>query len=85
MVGIPVPQRSAVDVSPLHVCCHLRDLALRVYALLFPDYESFRGYFYGRKRWIFLLIVLLFVVDLADTLLKGSAYLACLWVDLFPA
>jgi hypothetical protein len=48
-------------------------------SLFFPheigDYDGFRGYFYSRRRWIFGLMALLFVVDIADTLIKGPGYI----------
>ena len=47
--------------------------------LLFPqqisDYGGFEDYFYARKNWIFGLMALLMVADLADTLIKGLPYL----------
>ena len=50
--------------------------------LFFPDemddYEGFREYFYSRRRWIFGFLCLLFVVDVADTLIKGVPYLRAL-------
>lgn len=50
--------------------------------LLFPqelfDYAGFEDYFYARKTWIFGLMALLMVVDLADTLIKGLPYLKVL-------
>jgi hypothetical protein len=50
--------------------------------LLFPeemaDYDGFKDYFYSRRRWIFGLMVILFVADIADTFLKGNAYLQTL-------
>jgi hypothetical protein len=46
--------------------------------LLFPeemaDYNSFKEYFYSRRQWIFSLMTILFVADLADTFIKGAAY-----------
>lgn len=49
-------------------------------ALLFPlsmdGYADFRDYFYKRRRWLFGLIALTYVVDFGDTLLKGSSHLA---------
>jgi hypothetical protein len=46
--------------------------------LLFPDdmsgYNGFEEYFYLRKSWIFGLMTLLFLFDIADTLLKGVTY-----------
>lgn len=48
-------------------------------SLLIPnaigDYDGFKGYFYSRRQWIFGLMVVLYVVDVADTLIKGPAYL----------
>jgi hypothetical protein len=45
--------------------------------LMFPqemqDYDSFKTYFYSRRKWIFSLMTTLFVVDLVDTLIKGHA------------
>jgi hypothetical protein len=47
--------------------------------LLFPeemgDYDGFKAYFYSRRQWIFSLMTILFVADIADTLIKGSSYL----------
>jgi hypothetical protein len=49
-------------------------------SLFFPDemaeYNSYRVYFYSRRRWIFTLMTLLFVADIVDTLIKGSDYRA---------
>ena len=46
--------------------------------LLFPeemaDYNGFKEYFYSRRQWIFSLMTILFVADLADTFIKGAAY-----------
>jgi hypothetical protein len=46
--------------------------------LLFPeemgDYEGFKAYFYSPRQWIFSLMTILFVADIADTLIKGSGY-----------
>lgn len=48
--------------------------------LLYPsdvkDYsESYRKYFFSRKKWIFLGLIMIYAVDILDTLLKGHAYL----------
>jgi hypothetical protein len=40
------------------------------------DYEGYRDYFYSRRRWIFTLMAILFVADIIDTVIKGSAYRA---------
>jgi len=49
-------------------------------ALLFPadleGYEDYRSYFYSRRAWFFGLQATWLSVDLADTLLKGTAYFA---------
>ena len=46
--------------------------------LFFPeqmgDYDSFKTYFYSRHRWIFSFMLVLFIADIADTLIKGSTY-----------
>jgi hypothetical protein len=46
--------------------------------MLIPDqideYQGFKGYFYARRQWIFGLMALLFVTDIADTVLKGRDY-----------
>jgi hypothetical protein len=50
--------------------------------LLFPedmaDYTGFKDYFYSRRRWIFSLMTILFLADVADTLVKGGSYLHAL-------
>lgn len=50
--------------------------------LFFPeemaDYNGFKDYFYSRRRWIFSLMIVLFIADLADTLIKGREYLHAL-------
>lgn len=47
-------------------------------ALLFPDKmvecEDFADYFQSRRRWFYGLLALLFLVDMADTLLKGREH-----------
>lgn len=46
--------------------------------LLFPDrmddYAGFEDYFMSRRRWFYGLLALAFVVDIADTLLKGRSH-----------
>lgn len=55
--------------------------------LLFPeemaDYSSFKDYFYSRRRWIFGLMAILFLADIVDTMIKGTAYLQTLGVVYF--
>lgn len=47
-------------------------------AMLFPDqmqdYRDYRDYFLSRRAWFFGLLAALFLLDVADTLLKGGAY-----------
>src|SRR5271170_4701939 len=44
--------------------------------LLFPeemgDYDGFKAYFYSRRQWIFGLMSILFLADIADTLVNGG-------------
>jgi hypothetical protein len=46
--------------------------------LFFPeemaDYEGFKDYFYSRRRWIFSIMTALFIADIIDTLIKGTAF-----------
>jgi hypothetical protein len=46
--------------------------------LFFPeqmaDYDSFKAYFYSRRQWIFSLMTILFLADILDTVIKGSAF-----------
>jgi hypothetical protein len=54
-------------------------------ALLFPEkldeYSGFKEYFNSRKRWFFGILALTFLVDVADTLLKGTPYAAGLGIE----
>lgn len=47
-------------------------------ALVFPESLAegvgYREYYYGRRRWFFGLLAVMFVVDVGDTLIKGTAY-----------
>lgn len=47
-------------------------------AILFPDrmeeYNGFADYFHARQKWFYGLLGGLFVVDIIDTLLKGTAH-----------
>lgn len=51
-------------------------------AFLFPasfsDYDGSKGYFYSKCTWFFGLLVLVNLVDLCDTLLKGMEHFASL-------
>jgi hypothetical protein len=50
--------------------------------LLFPDemadYDGFKAYYYSRRQRIFGLMMIVFVADIADTLIKGCGYLRAL-------
>ncbi|SES44808.1 hypothetical protein [Rhizobium sp. NFR03] len=54
-------------------------------ALLFPDqmadYKGFEDYFEQRKRWFFGLLALASLLDVADTLIKGTDYLRSLGAE----
>lgn len=47
-------------------------------ALLFPsdmeDYDGYRDYFLSRRRWFFGFLAAAYVIDIGDTLLKGTDY-----------
>jgi len=47
-------------------------------ALLFPSdfsgYDGFKGYFYAKRNWFFSVFILVQLVDIADSLLKGMSY-----------
>ena len=47
-------------------------------ALLFPDhideYNGFRDYFLARRKWFYSVLLIMFVLDIIDTLLKGGSY-----------
>ena len=53
-------------------------------AVLFPDrldgYEDFKAYFYDRRTWFFSLLIVLLVVDLVDTALKGMDHFRSLGI-----
>jgi hypothetical protein len=42
------------------------------------EYQSYRAYYYSRRRWLFGLLFLFSVMDFADTAVKGMAHLASL-------
>lgn len=54
-------------------------------ALLFPDdmkdYHGFADYFMSRRKWFFGLLALSFLIDIADTALKGSAHFTELGIE----
>lgn len=54
-------------------------------ALLFPDqmadYNGFEDYFERRKRWFFGLLAFASLLDVADTLIKGTDYLRSLGTE----
>lgn len=49
-------------------------------AVLMPselgDYANYRAYYYSRRRWLFGLLLLFSLMDLADSAIKGPAHLA---------
>ncbi|MFD1703781.1 hypothetical protein ACFSCV_12290 [Methylopila henanensis] len=53
--------------------------------LLYPDkmdeYKGYREYFVSRRGWFFSLLALIFLVDIADTALKGGAYFASFGIE----
>ena len=53
--------------------------------LLFPselgDYSGFEEYFLSRRRWFFGLTAAVYLVDLADTWIKGAEYFASLGME----
>jgi hypothetical protein len=48
-------------------------------ALLYPDdlkeYKGYRDYFYSRKQWFFGFLGVSFVLDVIDTMIKGTGYM----------
>ncbi|MDM1293981.1 hypothetical protein HX021_06690 [Sphingobacterium sp. N143] len=50
--------------------------------LIFPDsiseYKGFKDYFFSRKKWFFSFLIVIFITDFADTLLKGRDYFTTL-------
>ncbi|MBO9099644.1 MULTISPECIES: hypothetical protein [unclassified Rhizobium] len=54
-------------------------------ALLFPDqmseYSGYEQYFEARKRWFYGVFALTFIIDLGDSLIKGSDYFAALGTE----
>jgi len=55
-------------------------------ALLFPDdlkdYTGYEDYFYSRKKWFFAVLAFSYVMDFADTLLKGRQYVSNFDIEL---
>jgi len=53
--------------------------------LLFPsdlgDHQDFKAYFLSRRRWFFAMLITLLVVDVLDTLAKGTAHFASLGIE----
>lgn len=54
-------------------------------SMLFPDsmdeYSGFEDYFISRRKWFFSLFALSFVIDVADTSLKGMTYFNGLGIE----
>ena len=67
-----------MDLPYLFLRRHLRNSAYLLCSLFFPDqigeYDGFKGYYYSRHQWIFAIMALLFVVDIADGFIKGRDY-----------
>lgn len=53
--------------------------------LLYPDsmeeYTGYRDYFLSRRHWFFGLLIILYLTDLIDTLLKGGDHLVRLGIE----
>ncbi|MCO6186251.1 hypothetical protein [Rhizobium sp. L1K21] len=47
------------------------------------EYEGYQDYFHERKGWIYGLLSLIFLVDIADTMMKGYEYFGTVGV-LYP-
>jgi hypothetical protein len=54
-------------------------------ALVFPeqatDYSGYREYFYSRRQWFFGVLAVMYVIDYADTWVKGADYLRSFGVE----
>lgn len=54
-------------------------------AVLFPDrmdeYSGFKDYFHSRQKWFYGLLSGIFVLDVVDTALKGTAHLQALGLE----
>lgn len=47
--------------------------------LIFPDnIGDYKDYFFSRKNWFFSFLIVIFITDFADTLLKGTGYFRAL-------
>jgi hypothetical protein len=71
-----------------HVYLFLISYALLLYflaALLLPDdlgaHSGYRDYFYARRRWFFGVLALVYVIDFADTWLKGPVFFESLGTE----
>lgn len=40
------------------------------------DYDGFKAYYYARRHWFFSILATTFLMDVADTWLKGAAYVS---------
>jgi hypothetical protein len=88
VVGISPANRPDLDLSALFFhrdLCHPAVSALR--AAVSPKKwlitVSFKDYFYSRRRRIFGPMAILFLADIVDTMIKGTAYLQTLGVVYF--
>lgn len=51
----------------------------------FPEGGDYRDHYYARRRWFFGLLIVTYIVDLLDTLLKGTGYFMSRPADYFVA
>ena len=79
MVGIPATHRAELDLFALYlfVICYASLFCTSSPTLLFPremdDYDGYRDYFLSRRKWLFGILALTYLADVADTLIKGQA------------
>ena len=79
-------QLSTIEIWTIQLYLFLILYATLLYLLcvvLYPREvpSDFREYFLLRRRWFFSVWILVYVVDIADTALKGSARIASLGLD----
>jgi hypothetical protein len=62
-------------------CCLFFFLCVVLFPTTTEDYGGYEEYFISRRRWFFGLLAVTYAVDLADTVLKGSAYFHSLGLE----
>jgi len=79
---------SEIDTWSFQVYMFVIFYAVFIYlvcALLFPrdlsGYDGFEDYFFARRAWFFGLLLLILIVDLGDTWLKGEEYFSSLGIQ----